>query len=260
MKQQYYNKTVYLFGILYLCFFLGLSGCVTTTTGDFQKNSSKLVSVSIQAAMEYMKAGDTKSAHRHLQKAIATDAKSFEGHNALALLYQYEGDYDLAEKHFKLALKYSKHNAKILNNYGSFLFSQSRYVESLEQLEKAALDAQYEHRYLVYGNLGRCALQLNDFRKAEVAFKKSLRLNSSASRPLLELAQISFEKQDYNLTSSYLTQYNRLSKGSARSLWLGIKLERIQGDQDALASYVLALKNLFPRSQEFKKYEESVVK
>ncbi|MBL4865514.1 MAG: type IV pilus biogenesis/stability protein PilW [Pseudomonadales bacterium] len=261
MKQLHYNnKLANILTITSVWFCLSLSGCVTTTTGGFQKDTARLISVSVQASLEYLKNGDVESAHRHLQTALGADRKSPEAHNALALLFQYEGDADLAEKHFKLALKYSDDTARILNNYGSLLFSQRRYEESLKYLEQAALDTQYERRYLVYDNIGRCALQLKDLSKAEMAFRKALRLKAKSLRPLIELAQISFEKQDYNLTSNYLTQYNKLTRGSARSLWLGIRLERIQGDQNALASYVLALKNLFPKSLEYERYKESLVK
>ena len=43
----------------------------------------------------------------------------------------------------------------------------------------------------------------------------------------------------------------------ARGLWLGIRLERIYGDTDALASYELALKHLYPDSPEYKAYLQS---
>lgn len=261
MKERYYsNKMFCFYFILLVCYAVNLTGCVRSTTGDFKRDNNRLLSISVKAGIEYMKEGDTDNAHRHLRNALTLDGKSAEAHNAIALLYQYEGDFNLAQKHFKLALKYGRRSAKVLNNYGTLLFTQRRFQESIELLEEAALDAQYESRFLVYDNIGRCALQLKDYGRAQSAFEKALRLNPESTRPLLELAQISFEKRDYNLTSNYLAEYNRLTRGSARSLWLGIRLERIQGDENALASYELALKNLFPKSQEFKRYEESLVK
>jgi len=261
MKQIQQKLRFYLFTLLGVGIFLGLSGCVTTETSSlFKKDSNKMLSISIKAGIEYMKVGDTVSAHRHLGNALEIDSNSPDAHSALALLYQYEGDYGLAENHFKIALKKDETNAKVLNNYGRFLFSQGRYAEAIQQLELAALDTMYSNRALVYDNIGRCALQLKDLERAQTAFKKSLRLNSVSPRPYLDLAQINFKKKNYRAASSYLNQYNQLSRGSAQSLWLGIRLERIQGDQNALASYELALKNLFPASPEYKRYEESLVK
>ena len=47
-----------------------------------------------------------------------------------------------------------------------------------------------------------------------------------------------------------------MARPTSRSLWLGVRLSRVLGDQDQLSSYALALKNLFPESPEYRLYQE----
>ena len=49
---------------------------------------------------------------------------------------------------------------------------------------------------------------------------------------------------------AYLQRFLEVSKHTAASLWMGIRIERQLGDKDAIASYKLALRNNFPDSNE----------
>ena len=52
--------------------------------------------------------------------------------------------------------------------------------------------------------------------------------------------------------------FEELSDHTPQSLWLGIRLARALGDKDALASYELTLKKLYPGSRAYTKYKESL--
>ena len=52
------------------------------------------------------------------------------------------------------------------------------------------------------------------------------------------------------VVSSDLQRYLAVARHSAGSLWLGIRIEQQLGDNDALSSYMLSLKNNFPDSKE----------
>jgi len=55
----------------------------------------------------------------------------------------------------------------------------------------------------------------------------------------------------------YARRLNNSEMANAQSLWLGIRIERRMGDQNALASYELALKRLYPDSEEYKAWAAS---
>ena len=67
--------------------------------------------------------GAAGSAKTPLRKALEIDPRSADAHAALALVFQTEMENDLADKHYREALSARK-DARILNNYGSFLFEQ----------------------------------------------------------------------------------------------------------------------------------------
>ena len=69
------------------------------------------------------------------------------------------------------------------------------------------------------------------------------------------VANSSFEEKDYSAAKRYLDQYLAIAKSSPKSLWLGIRIERIFNNKDKEASYILALKNLYPYSKEYLEYK-----
>ena len=64
------------------------------------------------------------------------------------------------------------------------------------------------------------------------------------------MAQIEFDKKNYTGTMAYIRRYGQATRHTPRSLWLGIRAERILGDKNAIASYSLLLRNNFPDSEE----------
>ncbi len=240
---------------------LVLAGCVIETGSSSLGNKAdpeKALTASIQAGVEYLKIGDIDGALRHFNRAIKIDKRSPEAHNSLALLYRVTGDVALEEKHFKKAIQYNDKFATARNNYGAFLFRQGRYKEALKQLQKAAVDPTYEKRDSAYENIGVCALKLNKVDLAQAAFVKALRLNPMMSRPYIELAAIAFERNQIDQAAIHLKKFNSVSRSSPRSLLLSLKIARQRDDRDAIASHELALKNLFPESDEYRLYKESM--
>lgn len=225
-----------------------------------QLNKEEAVKAHLKAGVSSLESGDMTRAHRHLARALELDEKSAEVHNALAVFYQIEKDPVQEEKHFKRALSLDSDNPSINHNYGSFACRQGRYDEAREYLVKAASDYRYPKRAETYENLGRCELLANNSTAAEDAFGNALRLNPKLPKSLLGLASIQFDKGQNKLAYQYYQQFVQLSAQSAESLWLGIRLERIFGNKDALASYELSLRRLYPGSKEYQLYQASLKK
>src|SRR5690606_30842142 len=120
----------------------------------------------------------------------------FRSNAALALVFQTEMEYKLADEHYRKALA-GGNDARILNNYGSFLFEQKRYSEAMERFTKASEDNLYGERARVFQNMGMTALQLGQREQAETYFTRALRLDSRQPLALLELAMLAYEAKDY---------------------------------------------------------------
>lgn len=239
-----------------------LAGCVAQGNGGKatrQVDKSKSLELHIKLAQGYVEKGNRESARHHLRKASEIDKDSADAMETMARLYQLEGEPALAEETFKKALKRKKKFTLANNNYGVFLFGLRRYEDALLQFEVAAGDLDYDGRASALVNVGRTALLLGKNERAKAAFEHASILDRGLADPHIELADISFQKQDYADAKRHLDRYQALGQQSARALLLGIRLERVFGNKDKEASYLLVLKNRFPYSKEYLEYKQTMM-
>lgn len=254
------DKTISLVIVAGLSLF-GLAGCVTNSESVFTEKASpeKSLERRVELARKYIGQGDWVNAKRNLKVAVEVDPDNAEVHEAFALVYQSTGEYELAEQSYDTAIKINDDFSRARNNYAVFLFSQQRYQEAEDQLEFVVQDTLYNARPRAYLNLGLCRLQLSDPRGAEAAFLRALSMDRSNAIALLEVAQLRYDEDDIPAASRYFDSYRRsVRQQSSRALWLGIRISRQQGDLNAEGSYVLALTNLFPNSEEYQAYLEII--
>ncbi len=244
-------------GPVLMLLLLVLAGCSTTTDhGRMSPSLDKALSDHIELGLRYLGDGQRQAARDHLKRALEIDPRSPGAHNGMALLFQLERELELAEKHYRKAIQYDKDFSRAHNNFGVFLFAQDRYKEAYEHFEAAASDTDYQLRPQVFVSLGIAALELDRREEALSAFRRATELEPSYPRPYLELAQIAFEKGDYKQARRRLRAFDRLSKPSARSLWLAVRIADHFDQEDTLASKGLALEKLFPDSPQNLEYQE----
>lgn len=216
------------------------------------------VKAHLTAGIEYLRGGEMGHAHRHLKRALELNPESAEVHNALAVFYQAEGDDVRESFHFKKALELDDENSSVMHNYGSSLCRRGLYQEARIYLTKAAVDYRYSGRAESYQNLGHCEVLAENRDAARAAFENAYRLNKSLPKTLLGLSKLKLEDGENEAARRLYARYLSLAKQNAESLWLGIQLERVFGDKNALASYELALRKRFPGANEFKLYQDSL--
>ncbi|QLF94619.1 type IV pilus biogenesis/stability protein PilW [Pseudomonas sp. ABC1] len=234
-----------------------LGGCVSSGTADPLKSEagrSQARDAYIQLGLGYLAQGETASAKAPLSSALELDPKSADAHAALALVFQREMETAMADKHFRAALA-AGGDARILNNYGGFLFEQGRYQEAMERFSQASEDTLYVERARVFENLGITALRLGQPASAEGHFKRALRLDSRQPMALLELSQLSFDAGQYVPAKDYYDAFGQLSGQNARSLLLGIRLAEIHQQHEQVALLASQLQRLYPGTPEYKQYQ-----
>lgn len=236
-----------------------LCGCVSEHIEGKEKkvDKTKALDLHVQMALGYVENGNRDSARHHLTKAFEIDKNSAPATNAMAMLYQLEGEPALAEEQFKLALKRDKKLTLAHNNYGVFLYNQKRYSEALAEFELAAADLAYPQRSQALTNVGRASLKLGNMARAQSAFEHACILDRKNAEAFIELADINIQKQEYADAKRNLDTYASLTDYSPRSLMLGIRLERVFGNKDKEASLGLILKNKFPYSKEYLDYKQN---
>lgn len=233
--------------------------CVVTETTGFEPASDKeRLRAHLELARGYLEKRDLARVRKPLGRAFAIDSSSWEVHDLYGLIFEMEGENKLADQHFRRALRSDPRNPRVLNNYGAFLYGQGRYRDARKRLEKATGDPNYVGRSHVYENLGLVMMRLGEVEEAERAFQRSLMLNSTQAQATFELAEIYFDRGSFDIARQYYEAYRKAVRQGPRSLWLGIRLGRVFADQDAVASYSMQLRNLYPTTREFELYRESL--
>lgn len=253
--------SVSVLGLLALLFLVGCQqGAVrpdsTSTdmvdnTGRFgEKSRTGAGDVYVKLAIAYMREGQLDVALQKAKQALSVEPANAEGHNVIALLYDRLGERDLAEKHFRRSLKIDPKNSYVLNAYASFLCQQQRFTDADSYYMKALENPLYWTPEVALTNAGICAARNNELEKAEGYLRRALTFNANFPLALIQMAQISFQIGENLSSRAYLQRFLEQSKPTAASLWLGIQNERLLGDQNAVSSYSLMLKNNFPDSRE----------
>lgn len=228
-----------------------LSGCAT---------KSERAGVDVKKAAEanaalggaYLARGQYEVALRKLNRALEYDEENVDAHHYLGELYRRVGDNDLAQVHYLKALELTPDNSALKNNYGVFLCSTESYEKAKKYFDEVLEDSIYKEKDQVYENIGLCALQKGNVLLAERNFEKGLKLNQNLPRALLGMAQIEFDKQHIKQATSYLNRYNSIAQHTAQSLWLGILIEKRNGNKSKVGTYSVYLKDKFPDSKETK--------
>ncbi len=218
----------------------------------------EVANANMNLGIEYMRQGAYERALYNLERAIQAKPDFAPAYNVMGLLYQRLGDTTAAENYFAKAIKLDPSDSSIYNNYGSLLCSNNRREEALEAFTTAATNPLYDSPEIAYTNAGICILDDNPA-EAENYFRLALSSNKNFSPALLQLAEISYQADSYEMAHDYYQRYRQYSRQTPKSLWLGIQICRQLGYEDDLASYALLLRNNFPDTPEARLLEESML-
>ena len=234
-----------------------LAGCVSSgdsspMAGDKGRNEARQAYV--QLGLGYLQQGMTEQAKVPLRKALELDKTDPDTNAALALVFQAEMEFALAEQAFRTALNGRPGDARILNNYGSFLFERQRYQEASVQFQKAAADNLYPERSRIYENLGITSLELGQPEAGRQQLEKALRLNPRQPRALLEMAEMAYQDKQYVTARDFYDRFSLLSGQNARSLLLGARLASVFDERTPTANPGQQLQRLYPGTPEYQQY------
>ncbi len=250
--------------IIFYFLYLGLSGCGQTTgRSESIKPSVKtndIAKANLDLGIAYLQAGALEKSLEKLQKARAADPHYSPTYNALGVLYQRFKDKKKAEEYFIQALRLNEYDSSTMNNYGQFLCQESRFDKAEKHFLKAANNPLYTTPEIALSNAGVCAMKQDKLGIAEKYFRKALGENPKVIPALLQMIEISYVTKNYLSARGYLQRYLEVSPHTAKSLWLGIQVESKLGDNNALSSYELLLKNKFPDSEETNLLKNSLAK
>lgn len=235
-----------------------LFACATVQEQDREKKENfRTANAYVELGLGYLGQGRVEDALETLQKALVAKPDYPEAHSSIALAYGELQENEKAEKHYRRALELSPKDGLIQNNYAVFLCHIGKPLEAEKYFLNAISSRNYPTPAQAYENLGVCALQIPDQKKAEAYFRKALRIDSRLPTALLKMALISVNKKNMMSGRAYLTRYQEISELNAEGLWLGIQVEKALGDLVAARDYENRLYRYFPNSQELRLLLES---
>ncbi|MEW5010792.1 MAG: type IV pilus biogenesis/stability protein PilW [Cycloclasticus sp.] len=215
--------------------------------------------VYVSLGVEYMNRGMYDVALEKLKKALVVDRSSSDAHNVLAVLYDRLGEKSLAGEHYEKAVRLSPVNSSAQNNYARYLCGIKKFDLADQHFNLALRNPLYKSRLLALTNAGTCAWTGGRVEQAEAYYRTVLQRNKHYSPALLQMAKLKFEQQNYLSVRAYLQRFRAVNKHTAASLWLGIQAEDQLANNNAVASYVLQLKQLYPDSHELGLLEKSKI-
>lgn len=239
---------------LILCPLLVLQAC--SQPGPPKKNlqtpevKREVVSSNINLAIAYLNEKDYEKALEKLDKAKEADPNYAPIYNMYGLLYQQLEQPREAEKNFRRAIRLDSSDSSTLNNYGRFLCQQNQVDEAEEAFLKAAGNPLYKTPEIALTNAGLCLDRNDQKEQAEEYYRKALQIDPKIPQALLGMCAIRLGQNNHLSARGYLSRYMEVARHTPRSLWMGIQIETVLGDKDAVSSYALLLRNSFPDSDE----------
>ncbi|AMA47092.1 type IV pilus biogenesis/stability protein PilW [Pseudomonas monteilii] len=234
-----------------------LAGCVTSGAVDplaSREGRAQAGRASVQLGLGYLHQGRVQQAKVPLMRALALDPRDADAHAALALVAQAEEDDETARTHFRTALATRPHDARICNNFGSFLYARGEFAQAEQMFRQAASDTLYPERPQVYGNLGMTALKLGRRDEAQAYLRKAVTLDPHQPRALLALAELSLDEGDLEQARDYHERFKQVAEPGPRSQALERRLSReTDAGRQATASD-RALNGLYPGTPDYQHY------
>jgi type IV pilus assembly protein PilF len=230
-----------------------LSACETLKpSGSEEYGESKLTAQArahTELGAAYFQQNKLEIALDEFNHAIHIDPKYGQAYNGLGLVYAALGEDAKADAGFKKAIEVQPGSSESHNNYGSFLCARKRYDESITEFLAAVKNPLYSTPNLAYANAGICSVRKNDIKNAEIYLNKALQIDPLTNSAAQALAEIQFKRGDVKGAKKTL-QNALIASPGPDTLWLGIKIERVLGDKDNVASYALQLRQQYPNSEQ----------
>lgn len=264
----YVRKAAIRLGLLVM--FLVLVGCAASGSKTASGGSSDTVDINrrtddseertrarvrLELAINYYRERSYSVALDELRKTIQIDPKFADAYGILALVYDELGERALTEESYQQALQLSPNDSYINNNYGWFLCKTGREAQSINYFNTALRNPLYETPAQPLQNAGLCYLRMNDLKNAEAYLLRSFELNPGSPIVTYNLATIFYKRAEYERAKFYVQRLLRLPEPGADMYWLAIRLDRKMGDRVSEAANAIQLRNRFPKSAEYAKYQ-----
>ncbi len=203
----------------------------------------------VQMAQARLGEGDLAAAEQQARKALKLDADSAAAYTVLALVEDRRGHAAPAGKYYLRAAELAPTQGGMLNNYGIWLCSQGRGLESLGWFERALAAPGYQTPSIALANRGQCALQTGQTAQAEQSLRQALDLDPRNQVALSAMAELEFKAGRAMAARAFSERRLAAAPADSAALQLASQIEYKLGDRKAAEAYVQRLVAEFPGAQ-----------
>ena len=237
---------------------LALAGCATSAqdapqemaTPSDDSEQRRRARIRLELASNYYEEGKTEVALDELKQAIAADPTYPDSYTLRGLVYMRLGDNRQAEDSFRRALALNSRDSNVHHNYGWLQCQTGRFPESFRSFEAAMANAIYPGRAKTLMAMGLCQARSGNKADAERSLARSYELDAGNPITGYNLAQLLYQRGDYQRAQFYIRRLNNSELANAETLWLGVKVEQRMNDNIALEQLADQLRKRYPQSRE----------
>lgn len=205
-----------------------------------------------ELAAGYYERGQMDVALEELGNAKALDPTYPKIYDIYGLVYAMLGERAKAEENFKQALSLAPTDSQIRENWGAFLCGTGRAREALPEFEQVLKDPLYKTPEIALINAGKCSAAIGDTKAAEEYLRRALAVSPGNPIAAYNLALLAYRENRNGEARAWMRPVMQQASPSAEALYLGVCIERRQGDREAERSYESQLRNRWPDSAEAK--------
>lgn len=225
------------------------SGTDIVTDSD-ESPARKRAKIRLELAAGYYSNGQTTVALDELKQSISADPSLFEAHNLRGLIYMRLNDNLLAEESFRRALQLNPQAASVQHNYGWMLCQQGRMQDAYAQFRAAIASPVYADRAKSWMAMGVCQSKAGAQIEALNSLTRAVELEPSNPVVGYNLALVLMQRGELTRAQFYVRRVNNGEFANAESLWLGIRVEQLLGNKDAVTQLGMQLRRRFAQSKE----------
>jgi type IV pilus assembly protein PilF len=244
---------------------LSVAGCASKPTAPAQApppdptpikaqeaTPQQRAAIRTELAAGYYERGQMDIALEELGAAKALDPTYPKLYNIYGLVYAMLGERDKAEESFRQAIALAPNDSDIRANWGAYLCATGRAREAMTEFEQVLRDPLFKSQEIALINAGKCSVALGQTRNADDFFRRALTVSPGNPIAAYNLALLAYREARVGEARAWMRPVMQQAVPPPEALYLGVCIERKQGDREAERSYALQLRNRWPDSPEAK--------
>lgn len=220
-------------------------------TASDQSDPERRARVRLELASAYFSQGQLETALDELKQALVIFPDLPEGHNLRGLIYAGLGQPHLADEGFERALVLAPNDPNILHNHGWYLCQRGRHPQAQQAFDRALAQPLMRDPSKTLLAKGVCLSMAGQPEEAVRVLGAAYERDPGNPALATNLAEILFRRGQVERAAFYIRRVNQQPAWvTAQTLWLGARIERRLGQQEAAGQWLQQLRSRFPTSPE----------